>query len=219
MADKVDENAVKELLPFLDTTDREDLKFFALDYVVSLTGSEEGKIFLRNHEEFIKKVTKLTRDLNKTISNKALTAIVNLSAELPTAEIILENENLEELVEFTLDPKNTDADKCAFILSNLTRTELGSKKLMEGITSSSKCDLYKIVDAFCKMDHNPKVKLHYLAQMLSNLTQLKEARELILDRTKCVVQRLLPFTQYDDSLIRRGGVTAILKNCCFDTGK
>lgn len=33
---------------------------------------------------------------------------------------------------------------------------------------------------------------------------------------RCVFQRLLPFTQYQASVIRRGGVVGTLRNCCFD---
>lgn len=33
---------------------------------------------------------------------------------------------------------------------------------------------------------------------------------------RCVVQRLLPLTQYPDSSVRRGGVVGTLRNCCFE---
>lgn len=33
---------------------------------------------------------------------------------------------------------------------------------------------------------------------------------------RCVVQRLLPLTQYPDSTVRRGGVVGTLRNCCFE---
>ncbi|GCC18572.1 hypothetical protein chiPu_0017982 [Chiloscyllium punctatum] len=33
---------------------------------------------------------------------------------------------------------------------------------------------------------------------------------------QCVVQRLLPYTQYEASSVRRGGVVGTLRNCCFD---
>lgn len=39
-----------------------------------------------------------------------------------------------------------------------------------------------------------------------------------MDKRKCLIQRFLPFTEYQDSLIRRGGIVGTLKNCCFDTG-
>jgi len=40
-----------------------------------------------------------------------------------------------------------------------------------------------------------------------------------MDRGRCVIQRLLPYTEYEHSHIRRGGVVGTLRNCCFDTGK
>ena len=38
--------------------------------------------------------------------------------------------------------------------------------------------------------------LHYLGPFLSNLSQLSDVRQKILDRERCVVERLLPFTDY-----------------------
>lgn len=219
MAANVDEKTINELLPFLDINARQDVKYFALDYIVGLTGSENGKNFLRNHKEFVIKVAKLVRDSYGPCCNLALTAILNLSAEIPIAEIIIENDNLEDYVAYTLDPKSEEADKCAAILMNITRTEHGARKLLNDISSTKKCSLYQIVDVFCKVDHNPKAKLHYLAPLISNLTQLKDVREAILDRNRCIIQKMLPFTTYEKSTTRRGGVVATLKNCCFDTGK
>jgi len=40
-----------------------------------------------------------------------------------------------------------------------------------------------------------------------------------MDRERCVIQRLLPYTEYEHSHIRRGGVVGTLRNCCFDAGK
>lgn len=37
-----------------------------------------------------------------------------------------------------------------------------------------------------------------------------------MDRKRSVIQRLLPFTEYADSIVRRGGIIGTLKNCCFD---
>ena len=41
----------------------------------------------------------------------------------------------------------------------------------------------------------------------------------LLDRERVVFQRLLPFTDYQESLVRRTGVVGAIKNCCFDTGE
>lgn len=46
--------------------------------------------------------------------------------------------------------------------------------------------LLKLVDIFCTEGYNKYAKLNYLAPLLSNLTQLPEARSLIVDKDKCV---------------------------------
>lgn len=37
-----------------------------------------------------------------------------------------------------------------------------------------------------------------------------------MDADLCPLQRLLPFTEYSDSVIRRGGIIGTIRNCCFD---
>lgn len=39
----------------------------------------------------------------------------------------------------------------------------------------------------------------------------------LMGKDPCVIQRLLPFTEYTESIVRRGGIVGTLKNCCFDT--
>ncbi|XP_013919483.1 PREDICTED: protein HGH1 homolog [Thamnophis sirtalis] len=48
------------------------------------------------------------------------------------------------------------------------------------------------------------------------MSQLPEARRALLDRSGCVVQKLLPFVQDAGSALRRRGVARTLRNCCFD---
>ncbi|NXL38969.1 HGH1 protein, partial [Glaucidium brasilianum] len=58
-----------------------------------------------------------------------------------------------------------------------------------------------------------------LGPLLCNLSQLPEGRRGLLDRSRCSVQRLLPFTQYKDSTVHRRGVVGALRNCCFEAGE
>ena len=77
----------------------------------------------------------------------------------------------------------------------------------------------KLIQVFCRENYNKFAKLHYLGPLLSNLTQIKDARLALLDKEHYVIQRLLPYTEYADSLVRRGGIVGALKNCCFETGE
>lgn len=49
----------------------------------------------------------------------------------------------------------------------------------------------------------------------SNICFTIDSRYL-MDKDRSVIQRLLPFTEYADSVVRRGGIVGTLKNCCFD---
>lgn len=208
-----------ELLPFLSPDAQPELKYFAVDYILGLTGSEKGKKFLNENEIFVKKLLDLTRDPDSSTSCRdSYLAIVNLSAEPVISDKIVDYNVIPAFLNYVLSQDSQHADKAAMILSNLTRTEKGANETLKYITSSNEIRLSKIVEIFCRKDFNPHANLHYLAPFLSNLTQLQEARDLILDRKRCVIQRLLIFTQFSDSLVRRGGVVAVLKNCCFETG-
>lgn len=101
------------------------------------------------------------------------------------------------------------------ILSNLSRTN--HEKVIDFIEKSDKT-FDEIINIFTKKQYSKVgANLHYLGPVLSNLSQSSRVRKYILDKDKCVIQRLLPFTEYKDSLIRRGGVVGTLRNCCFET--
>ena len=51
---------------------------------------------------------------------------------------------------------------------------------------------------------------------MSNLSQLLDAREELLANCCSLLSRLLPFTEYLGSTVRRGGVIGAIRNCCFD---
>ena len=219
MADQIDQRAIKELLPFLSLDAREDVKALALDYILGLSGSDSGKNFLKENDEYLRRLLDLTKDSNSRICGVAFSVLVNLSAEILISEKLLEYNFIEPFLNYALNPSSEHAGKAAMILSNITRTERGCNEVLKVTKSSVDCSLYKIVEVLCKENYNAHCKLHYLATFLSNLTQLQESRDFILDKDRCVIQRLLPFTTYNASLTKRGGIVGTLKNCCFETGE
>lgn len=219
MADQVDRKAVQELLPFLSLDARGDVKALALDYLLGLSGSDSGKNFLKENDEYLRRLLDLTKDSNSRICGVAFSVLVNLSAEIQISEKLLEYNFIEPFLTYALDPAGEHAGKAAMILSNVTRTERGCSEVLKVTKSSGDCSLYRIVEVLCKENFNPHCQLHYLATFISNLTQLQESRDFFLDKELCVIQRLLPFTTYDASLTKRRGIVGALKNCCFETGE
>lgn len=169
-------------------------------------------------------------DTTKPIAKDASLCLVNISATSDGATTLINldvnkycpplqkppKNIVQEILQNIFDPSSFIADQCCMIFSNLSRCSHLIEKIIDYIESSSK-SLDELINIFTKNDYNKNgSKLHYLGPTLSNLSQSHRVRMFILDKTKYVIQRLLPFTEYKDSLVRRGGVVGTLKNCCFE---
>ncbi|GLV36837.1 uncharacterized protein CBL_02328 [Carabus blaptoides fortunei] len=220
---------LKELLPFLQIGARLDLKAVATKHILDLTGNQDGLALIRDYPQILISLLMLTQDNNATIAKDACLALVNISANEKGASALLnlkielantmmkppDNIVLTSL-KFVMDPNSLLADPACMILSNLSRPSALTDKVIDFILDSG-LNLDEIVNVFTKNEYNKKgAKLHYLAPMFSNLSQSSRIRKYLLDKSKCVIQRLLPFTEYNDSILRRGGIVGTLKNCCFE---
>ncbi|XP_054840654.1 protein HGH1 homolog [Eublepharis macularius] len=211
----MDEQQAQELLAFLHPETRLDLKGHATQYVMGLTGGPEGRQLLATRPDFVEALLALTGDASGAVAKDAYRAVINLASE-PGAHQALKK-GLPTLLQRVLDPGYPLADQACAVLSNLSREEASCRDLLVALQQEAG-GLAAVVDAFCTEGFNAKASLHYLGPLLSNLSQLPQARGFLLDRSRCVVQRLLPYTQSSGSSLRRGGVVGTLRNCCFDYG-
>ncbi|XP_035663556.1 protein HGH1 homolog isoform X2 [Branchiostoma floridae] len=213
-----DQQQLEELLPFLSLTSRPDVRATALQYLLGVTASKNSAEFFLKNKVFIKKILSLTEDSEATIAKDAYLCLINLTADGKFCKALLEDyDPVPKFVHTVTDSESEYADSACMILSNVTREESGAERVLDSLVKGE-VGLAKVVEVFCQEGYNKNGKqLHYIGPMLSNLTQLREARQFVLDRDRCVVQRLLPFTQYQGSVIRRGGIVGALKNCCFET--
>ena len=164
------------------------------------------------------------QDSQEAIAKDAYLAVVNLSGEHETCSRLLSYETepdfLTFLLQYILKPDAVFADICCQILSNMSRFEGCAAKIIRTmIDKNETVGFNKLIQVFCRENYNKFAKLHYLGPLLSNLTQIKDARLALLDKDHCVIQRLFPYTEYADSVVRRGGIVGALKNCCFETGE
>ena len=216
---------IQEFLSFLTLDSRVDLKSASLQYVLGLTGSNEGKELIKSNPALIRCMFDLLMDKYTLVSTDAHLCLLNLSSAEDMSEHILSLDIFPKLLELVVDPKWNHADKVCMILSNLTRSEKGAEVFLKAISESpseASChklpSLHRLVDVFGCKGFNKTANLHYLAALFQNLSQITSARQLFLDRPLCIVPRLLPFTQYAESVIRRGGVVGLLRNLCFEVG-
>lgn len=211
----------KELAPFLSPDAQEHAKSIAVENVLGFTGTDEGIKLIGDSENLLQGLVSLTDDRRDDIQEGAYKCLINLSTDETAAIKILKLEKYEKkCVDWLKKVLNSEfklADIVCQLLSNLTRIEEGAQYVAEKVLGSNEISIDKIVLVLCNLAYNQKADLHYLASLLSNLSQAKKVRKQIMDKDQCIIQRLLPFTEFHQSAVRRHGVVGTLKNCCFDT--
>lgn len=216
---------IQDLLSFLALDSRVDLKSASLQYIIGLTCSDEGRELIKSNTELLRCLFDLLMDKYAQVSSDAHLCLLNLSSAEDMSEHILSLDVFPNILELVIDPKWIHADKVCMILSNLTRSEKGAEVFLKAISespseaSSAKIPtLHQLVDIFGCNGFNNTANFHYLATLFLNISQISSGRQLFLNRQLCIVPHLLPFTQYMESVIRRGGVVGLLRNLCFEVG-
>ncbi|GCB85098.1 hypothetical protein scyTo_0025737 [Scyliorhinus torazame] len=178
------EGRIQELLGFLTLDTRLDVKGQATECVLGLTGSKDGRRALGQCLDILRSLLALTKDPSLAVAKDCYYALVNLSADAAIHRALVRDVRLVPvLLANLLDPEYDFADQVCSILSNLSREEDTCVDVFRAIQNQGP-GLAEIVDIFCTGSSNKKVDLHYLGPLLSNLTQLPEARKFILDKDR-----------------------------------
>ncbi len=214
---------IQELLTFMTLESRIDLKSAALQYVLGLTISDEGKELIKSTLALLRCLFDLLMDKEPAVSSTAHVVLLNLSSSDDMREVMLTMDVIPRLLGLIVNPEWIDADKVCMILSNLTHSEKGAvefvRALQDGPESATRnVTLHQLVDIFDRKNFNKSADFHYLATVFLNLSQVASVRKLFLNKQLCILPRLLPYTQFAGSSVRRGGVVGLLKNLCFQVG-
>lgn len=180
------DSEAQELLSFLRLDTRADVKGQATEYILGLTGTRDGCRYLWTKTDFLEALVTLTADVSIAIVKDCYHALVNLSADETLHKPLVKDAGiLPVLLNHLLDPEYDFSDRICSILSNLSRHERTCVDLLHELQEQN-IGMAKIVEIFCTEGFNKKASLHYLGPLLSNLTQLPEARHFILDRDRSV---------------------------------
>ncbi|XP_013196395.1 protein HGH1 homolog [Amyelois transitella] len=209
-----------EMLEFLQPNSRLDLKYVSLDYLLGLSGKEEGINTLLENEQTIQCIIELIEDKSNEISKNALAVLVNLTAQPKGASELLKykpkiHKNIIELlIGYVLNPEKRYADIACMILTNITRSEEGLEVCLDTFIPQ----LNDLLNAYVNLEFNKNSNLHYLSPMFSNLSQSARIRKWLLEENPHVpLIKLLPFCNFEQSVIRRGGAIGTVRNLSFDT--
>jgi len=208
-----------ELCQFLSISQRPDVKDVALQHILGLTASKEGILAIGAVPQIVACLVRLLSDPLAAVAKDASLALVNLSADPAMAKIMMKSEEIKMvrgLFDIIMNQDSPLADPSSMILSNFTRDPVCCDLVLEQM-DQEKIGINQLVSILCQEGYNKcGADLRYLGPVLSNLSQLREGRRRLLDKENDVFQRLLPFTEYHASHVKRGGIVGTIRNCCFE---
>lgn len=212
-------DTVDELVQFLAPEGRKDIKSAACMTVAQLTGTSEGLQLLSSRSDALVAVMKLIHDPEIFTAKDAMRILVNVSAEEAGASVLLavkEPEVVAEMVKCIEDRDYPHADFACGVLANLSKSRAMCQKVLDKVNAGP-LKLEGLTKILCQMDYNKKgAKLHLLAPVITNFSQLEDGRRQIMDKDGFVLHRLLPFMSYEGAKGRRHSAVATVHNCCFD---
>ena len=209
------------MLQFLSLKGRPELKSAALDSILGLTATPEGLNILTHNTEIFNLLASIAAaDSSEALRKDAALALINLSADTETAKkMVADKQLIVKLWQIIQDQVYPSSDPACMTLSNLTIDKLSCSDIWQTF-QDNKVSLNMIVDVLCqpyKSEMEKQPRFHYLGPLLSNLSQLADVREIFVGEDCKLLQKLLAFTDYKQSSVRRGGVISCVRNCCFDT--
>ena len=192
-------------------------------FFLGLSGTVEGRQFITKKQLYVDRIVELACDNVTNVVKESIACLINIAGESKGVNCILCSPLLDQFLDSILSSVVMKgcalADPLAMLLSNITREEKGSTKVVNMLLSDDPPTTFdQLIQTMCLVGYNESADLHFLAPFLANLSQIGVARQHFLDKERCVIQRLLPFTSHH-SEIRRQAISTILKNCCFENGK
>ncbi|XP_013141801.1 PREDICTED: protein HGH1 homolog [Papilio polytes] len=215
----MEKDTLNELQQFLKPEARIDLKLISLDHLIGVSGTEDGVKVLLGNENILKNIIDCTNDKIDNVIKKALLLLINITAHSEgSIELLKLKPNnasvLDIFVGYILDSQKTHADAVCMVLSNITRVEENVEQCVDILFKH----LNDLLNVFVNTEFNKKgCDLEYLAPMFSNLSRSGRVRDwLVKENPHIPLIKLLPFCQYEKSIIRRGGAIGTLRNLTFD---
>lgn len=214
------DSQIKEIAQFLTPETRPDIKLPAIQFIAGLTGSPQSAILIAKNRAIIDAAINLTTDQVDGVADAAYTILVNITGDGNTAKYLCKQNYIELLLKYASLSTAKYADKACMILCNLSRLAEGCDMSVEVLRSQSgRKHFQQLLVAFCRSDYNKDATYHHFAAFLANITQSETVRKWILSKDDMIILKFLPYMQYYDSLVRRRGIIAVIRNCCFENGK
>ncbi|KAG0173338.1 hypothetical protein DFQ28_008778 [Apophysomyces sp. BC1034] len=207
-----------------------EIRAIALHHLVPYTpkNSEYNHLLINNRQKLCKDLKALCRE-DPITAHDAIRALINLSGDPRVQQELDDDSFVKYICRLITTSKSVLADLACMLLSNMTKHEPICVKLLEikADKNTELCDSDRVMDQLVEAFHrghkkayNADAEYHFLASVFSNVSGIRHGRVYFLEPSS--YDQLAPLTKLqifteDESVIRRGGVSSTIKNCCFET--
>ncbi|GMH15308.1 hypothetical protein Nepgr_017149 [Nepenthes gracilis] len=209
---------LEELIDFIESPSP-SVKRAAVDIVRGLTGSEEGLQSLTRYSDVL--LPKLSRLLGETkdVSEPAAESLINLSQNSELAGKMVSMGMVKLSMDLLYKQELDISRLLVMLLVNLTQPEVGIASLLQ--TEDAKMHGLYVMKLVRSFSTTPIEKqgdpFEHVSSILVNISKMEAGRKFLLDPKRGVLKQII--RQFDSTnLLRKKGVSATIRNCCFDAG-
>jgi hypothetical protein len=205
----------EELVEFLRDKKKE-VRLAAVEGIASLSASTEKHKLLRG-TNVIKYLVRMVGDDDGQISRAVMSSLINFAAEPQFLDQMLNNHVVSRIMDGLLDLDNKVRELYAILLVNVTQQVKGVHKIIQKGDTLEGYYLSKLIELFCTHDDKKEKEdaFSWIASVLNNVTQVREGRDLILEK-RVVFLKLFVYIQHPNK-IRQRGILGVIRNCLFDS--
>lgn len=205
----------EELVEFLRDKKKE-VRLVAVEGIASLSASPEKYKLLRA-TNVIKYLVRMVGDDDGQISRAVMPSLINFAADPHFLDQMLTNHVISRIMDGLLDLENKVRELYAILLVNVTQQVKGVHKILQKGDTLEGYYLSKLVELFCEHDDKKEKEdaFSWIASVLNNITQVREGRDLLLEK-RVVFLKLLMYIQHPNK-IRQRGILGVIRNCIFDS--
>jgi len=230
--------SMEELVSFLSHP-RPELRKSASSLLINMTASDQGMFQLLQLKKLdvVKALCRVVSDM-RPIAEDAIKALINLTAANPTAcERALKYDLLNRVMAQVEDDEWRLTDYSMMLLANVTTTPEGAKALLgyddkatDATLALREKKIRTLTNSFLEGEPEPDGvdsstgepkwddEYQYVANILANISQLEQGRNFLLKMRQSSSLAAALLTQLKSpNVVRRRGITAAIKNLCFDS--
>jgi hypothetical protein len=212
-----------ELTLLLGPKSQVTVRGFALQHVLGMTGTEEGRTFIAERTKLLSTLLKMMFDPIDALKKDSEKCVINLAAEESIVAKMLKleepvTEAVEKMLEQCLDSEQTSGLTLS-ILNNMTRISDGAGLVAKVLIETESLGLKRLVDTVSKLYEKKAETLRATCTLLMNLTQVSQVRQALMMPPDYLLLKLVALMSLSSSSLSGiKGVVGAVKNCCFEYG-